>query len=130
MGPLQHQKNTIFFTNFERITDVPHQKAPTKDAFHEEGIYTLLYPVNAPFRLYGTRRVDWVAHRPREVASRWLSRMPGHSRKIRGLLPHYKQLNFGGGRDWLGATATALMGITQAGDKKQCGFEKLSASSR
>ena len=27
------------------------------------------------------------------------------------------QLNFGGGRDWLGATAAALMGTTQAGDK-------------
>ena len=27
------------------------------------------------------------------------------------------QLNFGGGRDWLGATAAALMGTTQVGDK-------------
>jgi len=35
---------------------------------------------------------------------------------LRGL-SHYKQLNFGGGSDWLGATAAALMGTTQAGDK-------------
>ena len=35
---------------------------------------------------------------------------------LRGL-PHYKQLNFGGGSDWLGATAAALMGTTHAGDK-------------
>ena len=35
---------------------------------------------------------------------------------IRGL-PHYKQLNFGGGSDWLGAIAAALMDTTQAGDK-------------
>jgi hypothetical protein len=35
---------------------------------------------------------------------------------LRGL-PHYKQLNFGGGRDWLGANAVVLMGITHAGDK-------------
>ena len=33
---------------------------------------------------------------------------------IRGL-PQYKQLNFGGGSDWLSATAAALMGTTQAG---------------
>ena len=32
-------------------------------------------------------------------------------------LPHYKQLNFGGGSDWLGATAAALMGTRHAGDK-------------
>ena len=31
--------------------------------------------------------------------------------------PHYKQLNFGGGSDWLGATAAALMGTTHAGDR-------------
>ena len=31
--------------------------------------------------------------------------------------PHYKQLNFGGGCNWLGATIAALMGITQVGDK-------------
>ena len=37
-------------------------------------------------------------------------------RGLRGL-PHYKQLNFVGGSDWLGATATALMGTTHAGDK-------------
>ena len=35
---------------------------------------------------------------------------------IRGL-PHYKQLNFGGGSGWLGAIAAGLMGTTQAGDK-------------
>jgi hypothetical protein len=35
---------------------------------------------------------------------------------IRGL-PHYKHLNFGDGSDWLGATATALMGTTHEGDK-------------
>ena len=35
---------------------------------------------------------------------------------LRGL-PHYKQLNFGGGSDWLGATVDVLMGTTQAGDK-------------
>jgi hypothetical protein len=32
-------------------------------------------------------------------------------------LPHYKQLNFGGGSDWFGANVVALLGITQAGDK-------------
>ena len=32
-------------------------------------------------------------------------------------LPHYKQLYFGGGSDWLGATAAVLMGFTHAGDK-------------
>ena len=32
-------------------------------------------------------------------------------------LPHYKQLNFRGGSDWLGATAATLIGITHAGDK-------------
>ena len=36
--------------------------------------------------------------------------------KLKGL-SHYLQLNFGNGRDWLGATAAALMGTTQAGDK-------------
>jgi hypothetical protein len=36
--------------------------------------------------------------------------------QLRGL-PHYKQLDFGGGSDWLGAIAVALMGTTQAGDK-------------
>ena len=36
--------------------------------------------------------------------------------ELRGL-PHYRQLNVRGGRDWLGATAAALMGTTQAGDK-------------
>ena len=37
--------------------------------------------------------------------------------KCEWAISHYKQLNFGGGRDWLGATAVALMGSTQAGDK-------------
>ena len=46
---------------------------------------------------------------------------------LRGL-PHYKQLNFGAGRDWSGATAAPLMGITQAGDKKNVALK--SASSR
>ena len=36
--------------------------------------------------------------------------------RLRGLT-HYKQLNFGGGSDWLGAIAAALMGTTHAGDK-------------
>ena len=36
--------------------------------------------------------------------------------KVRGL-SHYKQLNFDGGSDWMGATAAALMGTTHAGDK-------------
>jgi len=43
---------------------------------------------------------------------------------LRGL-PHYKQLNFGGGSDWLGATTAALMGTTQAGDKNQHASEKV-----
>ena len=43
--------------------------------------------------------------------------VPGGPVFFRGYLPHYKQLNFGGGRDWLGATAAALVGTTQAGDK-------------
>ena len=39
--------------------------------------------------------------------------------KFRGL-PHSKQLNFGGGSDWLGATTAALiMGIIQVGDKNE-----------
>ena len=35
---------------------------------------------------------------------------------LRGL-PHYMPLNFGGGSDWLGATAVALMSTTHRGDK-------------
>ena len=42
--------------------------------------------------------------------------------QLRGL-PHYMQLNFGGGSDWLGATAVALMGTTQAGDKNNAALK-------
>jgi hypothetical protein len=33
------------------------------------------------------------------------------------VLPHYKQLNYCGALHWLGATAAAPMGTTQAGEK-------------
>ena len=62
-----------------------------------------------------TRR--WRSKGPKK--SSWMKSLHGvlhGGRWIRGL-PRYKQLNFGGGRNWLGATAAALMGTTQAGDK-------------
>ena len=46
-----------------------------------------------------------------------------HESTLRGL-PHYKQLNFGGGHDWLGATAAALMDTTQAGDKNNVALKR------
>ena len=33
------------------------------------------------------------------------------------LVPHYEQLNCGGGSDWLDAIASALVGTIEAGDK-------------
>ena len=54
---------------------------------------------------------------PQPTLSEMHSKQPSNKLgKLRGL-PHYKQLNFGGGSDWLGATTVAQMGIIQTGDK-------------